>query len=1233
MTTALAAWEGVASKPQDGTEITQGGCEAQGPLTGGTLKAITRLDRHHVPWLLYIYGMSRSMADEYEVMIKQMARQGARIEVALAAGTSIVPCKTLCRALRRGQEPEEYCRAELERAVHPGRPTMYDCHISHYFPFLRHAGVHAIQAFNQADEELMARCQAACADEGSVFILSKDGDYLAAGDEMITDIRFNDEDQVEGLVYTQDRVFTSREGYTAPLQSLCLRHLQMVLYTVGGSDWQVYRLQGYGIKKLLKPMYKAVKEWIDSGGDAEEMRISQYEEALKLSLMEDGRQELLEDLVKLGCHDYDELRANEGPLDVKLSFHEFCTANQQVYQVQDDEVTGTRCFGDPTDHRLQPYHSQIPKAQGTLLPPGTPAETLRDIVSGKCRPHPPHLEAAGVDLGRMRVIAAFGVSANSQLRVHALRSLCLAARRVLEDASFESANEQLGDAHDLYGVISIQTRGLDALNIHMRNRSIGMQSGSLVLEARASEADIVVLLGETTKQLLYYAALSWPSDCRALLDKLHPSSRHDVILEEAQDVFAGLLAALVATPAFREILDDIFTCGAGPASHIRAVALAVPVGMGKAYRFLVSHTDNLLRSLGMDADEDMEMHSCIAVSGIVNGQESAVGMLRLAGHAVAATLRAVVPGLEGHHGLLVGYDTDYFLHAMGVDAACMAAVGETVEGNLSALAERSASRPNRVAAGTCGEEMHLMVVIVRTVPCPEGRSNILGRISLAHAARLAKALGRPGAPRHLLLVAEDELGEIRRIGDLRTTQGRACGDHSFLHDMGEYVVLSAHGVLLYVQPGKPYLLAQRLASADEAEDMRRKITEAQRAAMASAGNTSLQPCSIPVVRLNGLQPLALEAGMSEAHLLNAIAPPGARLLAVVGGHRPCVRKAGARRLQQALAISDEDLQRGVVKLVAHHALGALLIGSLYSTGAQICIKSFDTSIATATRAIGERPWVVTADPFPHGEFMLAVRSLAGAGASPGELEDVLDNTLKKCNLRLSSIAPEHLERLQHDMQTEAAANLHKQISPQVLPPGHAPILAGIGDQKLTESAMDMLLELAGEDYTLEIAAGAQTLPIYMGATGKLPKEEGELLVHTDPTGLLHLSRALGAGERQAASRLIRLFGELEAWRKATAQLAEWQRDAEQAGALVLRAEKAPACAEGERVPVATLKIRGKAKFQAPKHVTRCFLDVVPEADEALIRSDRGMRLVCKMDVPDTPGGKLVCASDGLYNLT
>ncbi|KAK9824583.1 hypothetical protein WJX72_011492 [[Myrmecia] bisecta] len=387
--------------------------------------------------------------------------------------------------------------------------------------------------------------------------------------------------------------------------------------------------------------------------------------------MEDGRQELLEDLVKLGCHDYDELpRANEGPLDVKLSFHEFCTANQQVYKVQDGEVTGTRCFGDPTDHRLQPYHSQIRKAQGTLLPPGTPAETLRDIVSGKCRPHPPHppiksswadrlpvlgvtalpglpslpllelpgdfsaaLEAAGVDLGRMRVIAAFGVSAQSLLRVHALRSLCLAARRVLEDASFESANEQLGDAHDLYGVISIETHGLDALDIHMRSRKIGMQSGSIVLEARASEADIVVLLGDTIKQLLYYAPLPWPSDCRALLNRLHPQPRHEPLLEEAKDVFTGLPpAALLAASAFRPILDDIFTCGAGPANHIRAVALAVPNGAAKAHRLLASHTDNLLQSLGMDTAQDREIHSCIAISGIVNGQESAVGMLRLACH-------------------------------------------------------------------------------------------------------------------------------------------------------------------------------------------------------------------------------------------------------------------------------------------------------------------------------------------------------------------------------------------------------------------------------------------------------------------------------------------------------------------------------------------------------------------------------------------------------------------------
>ncbi|KAK9824431.1 hypothetical protein WJX72_010190 [[Myrmecia] bisecta] len=147
--------------------------------------------------------------------------------------------------------------------------------------------------------------------------------------------------------------------------------------------------------------------------------------------------------------------------------------------------------------------------------------------------------------------------------------------------------------------------------------------------------------------------------------------------------------------------------------------------------------------------------------------------------------------------------------------------------------------------------------------------------------------------------------------------------------------------------------------------------------------------------------------------------------------------------------------------------------------------------------------------------------------------------------------------------------------------------------------------------TLEVTVGTHTLPIYMGADrGSLPKEEGAVLFVV-PTGELHLSRALGAGEREAASRLIRLFGELEARRVDAAQLAKWQHDAEQA--------------EGDHVPVAKLKIANKcrAKFQAIFSDTKRFLDMVPEADAALIRSDSGKPLVCRLDVPDAPGGKLV----------
>ncbi|KAK9823850.1 hypothetical protein WJX72_005928 [[Myrmecia] bisecta] len=189
-------------------------------------------------------------------------------------------------------------------------------------------------------------------------------------------------------------------------------------------------------------------------------------------------------------------------------------------------------------------------------------------------------------------------------------------------------------------------------------------------------------------------------------------------------------------------------------------------------------------------------------------------------------------------------------------------------------------------------------------------------------------------------------------------------------------------------------------------------------------------------------------------------------------------------------LSNAVRRQGVVKLVAHHAPGALLIGSLHLSDAHIHVRSIITSIATATRAIGERPWVVTADPSPHGEFVLAVNSLAGAAASPGELEAALEMTLKKCNLRLSSIEPEDLRRLQDDMQTDAAGtdrtvteqsedNVHSahvrvcspstskrgKISPQVLPSGHVPILAAGPTAQPSMSAMDALLALAGEDYT------------------------------------------------------------------------------------------------------------------------------------------------------------------------
>ncbi len=59
------------------------------------------------------------------------------VQEAIADGTSVIPCKTICRAVRRGQDPAEYHRAEVKRALNPHRPTTYDTQVAFYFKFLQ----------------------------------------------------------------------------------------------------------------------------------------------------------------------------------------------------------------------------------------------------------------------------------------------------------------------------------------------------------------------------------------------------------------------------------------------------------------------------------------------------------------------------------------------------------------------------------------------------------------------------------------------------------------------------------------------------------------------------------------------------------------------------------------------------------------------------------------------------------------------------------------------------------------------------------------------------------------------------------------------------------------------------------------------------------------------------------------------------------------------------------------